>query len=201
MTAAEAQSWIAVGALLASLLIGIATSVTSVRIAWIAKAVALSTLSYGFAGFLLLTTPKWTEVILKIGEFEAKITRLQKSLETVETNLIAEKAANANYASQIAALTSLQKASFKTAAEYVSSVEDVRAKVRWADAFLPLGASGYAVDATGTGSYSLAYSLGTTPEKLQSAFKEGGYTLLKNAGDKDLESVSPNELWLKPADR
>ena len=77
-----ANGWVIVAALTVSIFLG-TLSVSSPLM----KYIMLNTLKISgyfvfFMGIILLTSPKWTEVAIKIGDFEGKISTLKAEIET-----------------------------------------------------------------------------------------------------------------------
>ena len=140
MTPDIAHSWGIVFGVVACLIAGLAVMLVSVRTAWIAKTIAVLTVVYAVIGLLFLTTPKWTEVVIKLGDFEAKIAQLEAELSKVQT-------ANADLQAQISLVAAADPQQQKTAADFVKAAQYARSKAEWAKS-LPAKSSNYKLELT-----------------------------------------------------
>ena len=87
MTQQLAFSWVVLGAVILCVLLG--TSIVATVTYTHLKTLKIAALSLAFAivGAILMTTPKWTELAVKWGDFEAKLAKAEVQMK----NLIAER--------------------------------------------------------------------------------------------------------------
>lgn len=194
MTPKDLHDWTLPIAIAAAAIAGVAMISLTVRTSWIRKSITWAIVSFGFLGATLLLSPKWERFLVQWGELKAEIASLEKQ----NSELQREKE---SLVSQIRLVSSLSNSDFASAEELVSKIESTRNSVDWAK-FLPADDSQYAISVK-PGSTRFLDLLNTQPgfdaKKFGEILQDNNLTLVETAIKSDLQTASPDDLWVMPA--
>jgi hypothetical protein len=85
-----ALSWVALLAVVFSVLLGVIVLSTVCRLTWKKLAISGFSLAFAIVGAILITTPKWTQIAIEWGDMKIKIARV-KILEAEVAELTKER--------------------------------------------------------------------------------------------------------------
>jgi hypothetical protein len=191
MLAEDLKSWVAVGALIVTVVLGLAIVVASIRTAWIKKIIAGMTVTYAIVGLLFLSSPKWQGLVVEAWGFKAEMARLSQELDqrTAEVK---------TYQHQIADLQKLNDTKFASAADLLKAIAQTKERVSWAG-FLPTNPDRFKVAVLPTdveAMANLAKQLGVSQTVVANALQASSYELLKPVDAGYLSKAQASDLWL-----
>lgn len=193
MTPETFNTWLVQAALTICVLGGLSVLVVSTRAGWIRKAVTWATVAFGCVGAMMILSPRWTKLAFEWNDFKAEIARLEQENQALSI-------ANEQYASQIAKVSSLASAQFKSAEDFVATIRQTRDAVTWAD-FLPSEHNSYRVEVPTSDpkiGKTIAEILKANPDNATKALGAAGFKLLQPATEQDLKDSPVDALWVTP---
>jgi hypothetical protein len=194
MTPAEISKWTLPIAIAAASFTGFAMIWLSMRTGWIRKSIGTAMVSFGLIGAVLLLSPKWENLIVKIGNVEAEMARLKADNEQLA-------ARNNSLEAQIRQVASLGSGDYPSAEDLVSKIYATRESVDWAK-FLPSNDTSFGVALkpnTPAFKNVMGAEFGADAARISKLIEDSQLTLVKPAGEAELKLTTPSDLWIMPA--
>ncbi len=193
MGPADALAWELVLGVACATLIGVAASSTAIRSSWLRKTIHLNNVLFLLIGVVALSAAKWTEIAVKVGDYEAKITGLEQQIDDQKVKI-------AKYQSVESDIVQFTSMVFGDAGKYLAAADALSKKDGWVTALLPnpenVKVSVSAEELLSSGLIGAFQS--NNAAEFKAALEKSGYKILAPATPKLLGETNAEGIWYTP---